>query len=53
MRPVEQVGREILDALQTLRPVVDEVSGQARPPVDLTGLGVAFGADPTNSDTSD
>jgi adenylate kinase len=52
MRPAEQVGREILDALETLRPVVDQVPGEARRPVDLTGLGVAFGAAPTDSGTS-
>jgi len=49
MRPAEQVGREILDALEKLRPVVDQVPGQARRPVDLTGLGVAFGAASTAS----
>jgi adenylate kinase len=52
MRPAEQVGREILDALERLRPVVEQVPGQAGRPVDLTSLGVAFGADPTNSGAS-
>jgi adenylate kinase len=53
MRPAEQVGREILDALDVLRPTVDQAPGEAGRPVDLTSLGVAFGAAPTNSGTSD
>jgi adenylate kinase len=44
MRPAEQVGREILAALEAMRPLVDLVPEEARRPVDLTGLGVAFGA---------
>ena len=43
MRPVEQVGREILAALEVMRPLVDHVPAEARRPVDLTGLGAAFG----------
>lgn len=43
MRPVEQVGREILAALEVMRTFVDHVPEQARTPVDLTGLGAAFG----------
>jgi len=43
MRPIEQVGREILTALEVMRPLVDHVPEEARRPVDLTGLGTAFG----------
>lgn len=43
MRPAEAVGREILTALQAMRPLVDHVPEHARRPVDLTGLGTAFG----------
>jgi adenylate kinase len=43
MRPVEQVGREVLTALEVLRPLVSYVPEQARRPIDLTGLGAAFG----------
>jgi len=40
----KQVGREILAALEAMRPFLDQVPGQARLSVDLTGLGDAFGA---------
>jgi adenylate kinase len=43
MRPAEQVGREILTALEAMRPLVDHVPEHARQSVDLTGLGAAFG----------
>lgn len=43
MRPAEAVGREILTALEVMRPLVDHVPEHARRPVDLTGLGDAFG----------
>jgi adenylate kinase len=43
MRPAEQVGREILAALEAMRPLVDHVPEHARRSVDLTGLGAAFG----------
>ena len=43
MRPAAQVGREILAALEVMRPLVDLVPEGARRPVDLTGLGAAFG----------
>jgi len=43
MRPVERVGRQILTALEAMRPLVDHVPESARRPVDLTGLGAAFG----------
>jgi adenylate kinase len=44
MRPAEQVGREILTALEVMRSLVDHVPVEARRPIDLTGLGPAFGA---------
>jgi adenylate kinase len=46
MRPMEQVGREILTALEVMRPLVNHVPESARRPVDLTGLGAAFGDPP-------
>src|SRR5918912_725529 len=52
MRPPEQVGREILVALEDMRPLADHVPEEARQPVDLTSLGVAFGATPPASNTS-
>jgi adenylate kinase len=44
MRSAHQVGREILTALEAMRPLLDHVPAHARRPVDLTGLGEAFGA---------
>jgi adenylate kinase len=44
MRSAHQVGREILAALEAMRPFLDHAPAQVRPPVDLTGLGDAFGA---------
>jgi adenylate kinase len=44
MRPVEQVGREVLAALEVLRPLVAHVPEGARRSIDLTGLGAAFGS---------
>ncbi|GAA0814575.1 adenylate kinase [Spirilliplanes yamanashiensis] len=43
MRPVERVARQILTALEAMRPLVDLVPEDARRSVDLTGLGAAFG----------
>jgi adenylate kinase len=43
MRPADQVGRHILTALEVMRQTNDR-SSSARQPVDLTGLGAAFGA---------
>jgi adenylate kinase len=43
MRPAEAVGREILTALEVMRPLVDHVPEHDRRSVDLTGLGDAFG----------
>jgi adenylate kinase len=44
MRPAEQVGREILAALEVMRALVDHVPAEARRPIDLTSLGAAFGS---------
>jgi adenylate kinase len=44
MRPVEQVGREILTALEVMRPLVDHIPEELRRPVDLAGLGSEVGA---------
>jgi adenylate kinase len=52
MRPVEQVGRDILAALETLRPTIDYVPEQLRRTVDLTGLDAAFGHATTATTTS-
>jgi adenylate kinase len=41
MRPVRQVSRDILTGLDELRPLLDH---EPERPVDLTGLGEAFGA---------
>jgi adenylate kinase len=43
MRPVERVARQILTALEAMRPLLEHVPEHARRPVDLTGLGAAFG----------
>jgi len=53
MRPAEQVGREILTALEVMRPLIDHVPEEARRPVDLTSLGLAFGAAFPTSRASD
>jgi adenylate kinase len=45
MRPAEDVGREILAALEVMRAVIDHVPADARTPIDLTGIGSVF--DPT------
>jgi adenylate kinase len=44
MRPVQQVSREILAALDELHPFVDRVRERARRAADVTALGEAFGA---------
>jgi len=44
MRSAHEVGREILAALEAMRPLLDHVPAHARLPVDLTGLGAAFAA---------
>jgi adenylate kinase len=43
MRSAPEVGREILVALEAMRPLLDHVPTGARVPVDLTGLGKAVG----------
>jgi len=43
MRPAEAVAREILTALEVMRSVIDMVPEGGRRPIDLTGLGAAFG----------
>jgi adenylate kinase len=45
VRPVERVARQILTALEAMRPLIDHVPEHARRSVDLTGLGAAFGKD--------
>jgi adenylate kinase len=49
MRPAEQVGREILAALEVLHPLVDQVPEESRRSIDLTGLAAAFGEQPHES----
>ena len=44
MRSAHEVGREILVALEAMRPLLDHVPAHERLPLDLTGLGEAFGA---------
>jgi adenylate kinase len=44
MRPAQQVSREILTALEAMRPLSGHGPGQARHPADLATLGEAFGA---------
>jgi adenylate kinase len=44
MRPVQQVSREILTALDQMRPLLDHAPGRAGHPAELAALGEAFGA---------
>jgi adenylate kinase len=44
MRSADQVGREILAALEAVRPFPDQVAAKDRRSVDITSLGDAFGA---------
>ena len=44
MRSADEVGREILVALEAMRPFLEHVPAQDRLPLDLTSLGEAFGA---------
>src|SRR5262245_49990692 len=44
MRSAPEVGREILVALEAMRPFLERERTQERQPVDLTSLGEAFGA---------
>jgi adenylate kinase len=43
MRPAERVGRQILTALEIMKPLIDHVPEDARQSIDLTTLGAAFG----------
>jgi hypothetical protein len=43
MRPVQQIRREILTALDGMRPLLDSEAAQARHPGDLATLAEAFG----------
>jgi adenylate kinase len=51
MRPVQEVSREILAALEQMRPLLVRVPGQAPDPADLTALGEAFGATGSGAST--
>jgi adenylate kinase len=44
MRSAHQVGREVLTALEAMRPLLDHVPEWERLSVDLTSLEDAFGA---------
>src|SRR5260370_15071037 len=52
MRTAQQVGREILAALEAMRPLLRHVPAEARRPVDLTSLGKAFGVSDPATGTS-
>jgi adenylate kinase len=52
MRPVQQVSRDILTALDALRPHLDSEAARARHPGDLATLAEAFGAAVTNDLTT-
>jgi adenylate kinase len=52
MRSAHEVGREILVALESMRPLLDHVPAHERLPLDLTGLGEAFGATGSAASTS-
>ncbi|GAB1640559.1 adenylate kinase [Krasilnikovia sp. MM14-A1259] len=43
MQPVDHVSRQILTALEAMRPLISLVPESARTSIDLTGLGEAFG----------
>lgn len=51
-RPAEQVGGQILTALEVMRQMIDGNPNGQRRPVDLTGLGAAFGAADDETDES-
>ena len=44
MRPADQVGRQILTALEVMNQMTKGSPDMARTPIDLTSLGAAFGA---------
>jgi adenylate kinase len=49
VQPVQRVARQILTALEAMRPLIDHVPEHARRSVDLTGLGAAFGQHPADA----
>jgi adenylate kinase len=53
MRSADQVGREILVALEAMRPFLEHVPTDERHPLDLTSLGEAFGATGSAASTSE
>jgi len=53
MRSAHEVGREILVALEAMRPFLEHVPVDERLPLDLTSLGEAFGATGSAADTSE
>src|SRR5215469_16869421 len=52
MRSAREVGREILAALEAMRPALDDAPSRERLSVDLTSLGEAFGATGSAASTS-
>jgi len=53
MRSAHEVGREILVALEAMRPFLEHVPERERLPLDLTSLGEAFGAAGSAASPSD
>ena len=53
MRSAHEVGREILAALEAMRPFLEQVPAHERLPLDLTSLGEAFGAAGSASSASE
>jgi adenylate kinase len=53
MRSAQEVGREILVALEAMRPFLEHPPAQERLPLDLTSLGEAFGATGSAASTSE
>ena len=53
MRSAHEVGREILVTLEAMRPSLEHVPADERLPMDLTGLGEAFGAAGPAASTSE
>ena len=52
MRSAPEVGREILVALEAMRPFLENAPARERLPLDLTSLGEAFGATGSAADAS-
>jgi adenylate kinase len=53
MRSAQEVGREILVALEAMRPFLEHARANERLPLDLTSLGEAFGAAGSAASTSE